>query len=210
MGGRSGNQHPRNHAAATFVAIGLVAALVLFHGEGSVNDSEAFVSTPSVQFLRRADVNHRLPEPLRASPNAHMLRDVDNVGHPGRNRPPWIHPSLLNRITRMNKEGVKTTFQVWHRESTIIPSMIGHTIAVHNGRDHILSQSRRAWWATRSKTSCPLTPSRDTPRGQRRRSTVAVRSEVATSCRLRLCELGCPHGQGILLACISVRSGTPD
>merc|ERR1719189_1690011 len=135
--GRTGKQGPSSHAAATFAAIGLVAALVLFHGEGSVN-GEGFVSMPPVRFLRRADMNHRLPAPLRADPNAHLLRPLDQgISEKNRVRPPWIHPSLLNRITRMNKEGIKTTFMVWHRDSTIIPSMIGHTIAVHNGRDHI-------------------------------------------------------------------------
>ena len=52
-------------------------------------------------------------------------------------KPPFIAVQLLNKITRMNREGVKETIQVWNRHSTIIPAMIGHTIALHNGRDFV-------------------------------------------------------------------------
>merc|ERR1719199_1243585 len=50
---------------------------------------------------------------------------------------PYVQPSLINRITRMNNEGIKETIQQYGGSSIIIPAMIGHTIALHNGRDFV-------------------------------------------------------------------------
>mmetsp|Transcript_110634 Transcript_110634/g.312008 ORF Transcript_110634/g.312008 Transcript_110634/m.312008 type:complete len:209 (-) Transcript_110634:166-792(-) len=80
--------------------------------------------------------DQRLPESLRANPNEYgMLRPVEKRRPP--RKPPFVAPHLLNKITRMNREGIKETIQLWGGSSTIIPAMIGHTIAVHNGRDFI-------------------------------------------------------------------------
>lgn len=49
---------------------------------------------------------------------------------------PYIESKLLKRIEIFNKEGIKKTIKTWSRSSTIIPSMVGHTIAVHNGKQH--------------------------------------------------------------------------
>lgn len=49
---------------------------------------------------------------------------------------PYIEVKLLNRIQKLNTEGTKKTIKTWSRSSTIIPDMVGHTIAVHNGRQH--------------------------------------------------------------------------
>ncbi len=49
---------------------------------------------------------------------------------------PFIQSKLLDKINQLNKDGIKTTIKTWSRASTIIPSMIGHTIAVHNGKQH--------------------------------------------------------------------------
>ncbi len=49
---------------------------------------------------------------------------------------PFIHPSLLKKMSRL-KPGDKTVIKTWSRDSTIIPQMIGYTIAVHNGKTHI-------------------------------------------------------------------------
>ena len=64
-----------------------------------------------------------------------MLRDASNKQMP--RKPPYIAINLLNKVTRMNKEGKKDTIRVYSRQSTIIPAMIGHTCAVHNGRDFV-------------------------------------------------------------------------
>ncbi|PHS34265.1 MAG: 30S ribosomal protein S19 [Alkaliphilus sp.] len=50
---------------------------------------------------------------------------------------PFVHKGLLRKIEEMNKKGEKRVIKVWTRSSTIFPSMIGHTIAVHDGRRHI-------------------------------------------------------------------------
>lgn len=49
----------------------------------------------------------------------------------------FVDKSLLKKIEKMNNSGDKQMIKSWSRRSTIIPEMIGHTIAVHNGRKHI-------------------------------------------------------------------------
>ncbi len=50
---------------------------------------------------------------------------------------PFIADHLLKKIESLNTQNEKKVIVTWSRSSTIIPSMIGHTIAVHNGREHI-------------------------------------------------------------------------
>lgn len=50
---------------------------------------------------------------------------------------PFVQQSLINKITEMNKKGDKKVIKTWSRSSTIFPQMIGHTIAVHDGRKHV-------------------------------------------------------------------------
>jgi len=50
---------------------------------------------------------------------------------------PFIAGSLLKKITRLNLQQKKEVILTWSRSSTIVPIMIGHTIGVHNGREHI-------------------------------------------------------------------------
>ena len=50
---------------------------------------------------------------------------------------PYVHPSLMKKITDMNKSGKKQVIKTWKRASMILPEMIGHTIAVHNGRKFV-------------------------------------------------------------------------
>nr|WCH56164.1 ribosomal protein S19 [Calliblepharis sp.] len=49
---------------------------------------------------------------------------------------PYIESKLLNKINLFNQKRVKETITTWSRSSTIIPNMVGHTIAVYNGRQH--------------------------------------------------------------------------
>lgn len=49
---------------------------------------------------------------------------------------PFIQNKLLDKIIKLNKEGIKKTIKTWSRSSTIIPTMVGHTIAVYNGKQH--------------------------------------------------------------------------
>ena len=50
---------------------------------------------------------------------------------------PWVEDRLMQRIERMNSSGSKTMIRTWSRTSTIFPEMVGHTIAVHDGRKHV-------------------------------------------------------------------------
>ncbi|PJI08880.1 MULTISPECIES: 30S ribosomal protein S19 [Clostridium] len=50
---------------------------------------------------------------------------------------PFVKESLLKKIVEMNKNGEKKVIKTWSRSSTIFPEMIGHTIAVHDGRKHV-------------------------------------------------------------------------
>jgi small subunit ribosomal protein S19 len=50
---------------------------------------------------------------------------------------PWVEDRLLARIQTMNTENTKQMIKTWSRASTIFPDMVGHTIAVHDGRKHV-------------------------------------------------------------------------
>ena len=50
---------------------------------------------------------------------------------------PFVADSLLKKIEVLNDKSEKQVIKTWSRASTIIPDMVGHTIAVHNGRQHV-------------------------------------------------------------------------
>jgi small subunit ribosomal protein S19 len=50
---------------------------------------------------------------------------------------PFAEPRLLQRIEQMNASNQKQMIKTWSRTSTIFPEMVGHTIAVHDGRKHV-------------------------------------------------------------------------
>nr|QUO99207.1 ribosomal protein S19 [Oedogonium sp. HN1801B] len=50
---------------------------------------------------------------------------------------PFVASDLFKKIEKLNNKGQKKVIVTWSRSSTIVPVMIGHTIAVHNGREHI-------------------------------------------------------------------------
>ena len=50
---------------------------------------------------------------------------------------PYVDERLLKRIVEMNEAGEKRVLKTWKRASTIFPEMVGHTIAVHDGRKHV-------------------------------------------------------------------------
>ena len=53
------------------------------------------------------------------------------------NKKPFVAPELMKRIIKLNEENKKEVLKTWSRSSTIYPDMVGHTIAVHDGRKHI-------------------------------------------------------------------------
>ena len=50
---------------------------------------------------------------------------------------PFVAESLMKKIVAMNESGDKKVVKTWSRSSTIFPEMVGHTIAVHDGRKHV-------------------------------------------------------------------------
>jgi len=50
---------------------------------------------------------------------------------------PFIDPKLLKKVEAMNQKGEKKVVRTWSRASTIFPQMVGHTVAVHDGRRHV-------------------------------------------------------------------------
>ena len=50
---------------------------------------------------------------------------------------PFVDAKLVKRIEDMNHSGKKRVLKTWSRRSTVLPEMVGHTIAVHNGKTHM-------------------------------------------------------------------------
>jgi len=50
---------------------------------------------------------------------------------------PYIDPKLLKKVELMNERNEKKVIRTWSRASSIFPQMVGHTIAVHDGRRHV-------------------------------------------------------------------------
>jgi small subunit ribosomal protein S19 len=50
---------------------------------------------------------------------------------------PWVEERLMRRVEELNAANTKTMVKTWSRTSTIFPEMVGHTIAVHDGRKHV-------------------------------------------------------------------------
>ena len=50
---------------------------------------------------------------------------------------PFVEERLLEKVSKMNEAGDKKIVKTWSRASTVFPEMVGHTIAVHDGRRHV-------------------------------------------------------------------------
>ena len=50
---------------------------------------------------------------------------------------PFIDPKLLKKVEKLNEDSKKVVIRTWSRASTDFPQMVGHTIAVHDGRRHV-------------------------------------------------------------------------
>ena len=50
---------------------------------------------------------------------------------------PFVDDHLMGKIVEMNRKGEKKIIKTWSRRSTVVPEMVGHTIAVHDGRKHV-------------------------------------------------------------------------
>jgi len=50
---------------------------------------------------------------------------------------PYVEASLMDKIEKMNRSNDRRVIKTWSRRSTIVPEMLGHTLAVHDGKKHI-------------------------------------------------------------------------
>ena len=50
---------------------------------------------------------------------------------------PYVAVKLMEKVERMNRSGEKSPIKTWSRRSMIVPEFVGHTIAIHNGKQHI-------------------------------------------------------------------------
>jgi small subunit ribosomal protein S19 len=50
---------------------------------------------------------------------------------------PYVEKSLLEKVEKMNASGRKQPIKTWSRRSMILPDFVGHTLAIHNGRQHV-------------------------------------------------------------------------
>ena len=50
---------------------------------------------------------------------------------------PFVSPALLEKVEKLNTDNKKSVIRTWSRASTIFPQMVGHTIAIHDGRRHV-------------------------------------------------------------------------
>jgi small subunit ribosomal protein S19 len=50
---------------------------------------------------------------------------------------PYVEDRLLQRVEKMNRAGEKRVIKTWSRRSMIVPEFVGHTVAVHNGKQHV-------------------------------------------------------------------------
>jgi small subunit ribosomal protein S19 len=50
---------------------------------------------------------------------------------------PFVDEKLLKKVERMNRSGDRRPIKTWSRRSVIVPEFVGHTMAIHNGKQHI-------------------------------------------------------------------------
>ena len=50
---------------------------------------------------------------------------------------PYVEKSLLDKVEKMNASGRKQPIKTWSRRSMILPDFVGHTLAIHNGKQHV-------------------------------------------------------------------------
>jgi len=50
---------------------------------------------------------------------------------------PYVHPSLMKKVTVMNQQKEKKVIKTWSRDSSVFPEMVGHTLAIHDGKKHV-------------------------------------------------------------------------
>ena len=81
---------------------------------------------------------------------------------------PFADESLLKKVDALNASNDKQVIKTWSRRSTIFPSFVGHTIAVHDGRSMFLYMLQRIWLVISSVSSLLQELTEDTAKTKRR------------------------------------------
>ena len=76
---------------------------------------------------------------------------------------PYVQSKLLKRVEALNAENKKSVLKTWSRSSTIFPQMVGHTIAVHDGRKHVPVYVTEDMVGCKLGEFAPTRRSKDTP-----------------------------------------------
>src|SRR5215208_444302 len=76
------------------------------------------------------------PSRCSASPCSPNTKEGNRMSRSSK-KGPYVDTRLLGRIEDMNRASEKRVLRTWSRPSTIFPQMVGHTIAVHDGRRHV-------------------------------------------------------------------------
>ena len=74
---------------------------------------------------------------MKKPPTLKEILKIKNTMSRSLKKGPFVADHLLKKIERLNSQGEKKVILTWSRASTIVPMMIGHTIAVYNGREHL-------------------------------------------------------------------------
>ena len=69
----------------------------------------------------------------------------------------YVDERLLARVIAQNEKNEHRVLKTWSRASTIFPEMVGHTIAVHDGRKHVPVTSQKRWWVINLQNSSTRT-----------------------------------------------------
>ncbi|KAL5755942.1 hypothetical protein ACOSQ2_020688 [Xanthoceras sorbifolium] len=88
-------------------------------------------------FVVKATALQENPDEVYLAGEESTKRDPKGSKEYFRKRVPFVAYKLLKKIDKLNTKAEKEIVITWSRASTIIPTMVGHTIAVHNGREHL-------------------------------------------------------------------------
>ena len=91
---------------------------------------------PTLKRIRPAAKGSAVRIRKRTSHITIVLKEENHMSRSSKKKP-FVAPELLKRVEAMNESGNKEVIKTWSRASTIYPQMVGHTIAVHDGRKHV-------------------------------------------------------------------------
>ena len=105
-------------------------------GEGKSSGGRHPVSPWGKPEGRTRDKNKPSPEAHHPAPPHARVAEVGEMPR-SLKKGPFVDEHLLKKVDELNSRNEKRVVKTWSRRSTIIPDMVGHTIAVHDGRKHV-------------------------------------------------------------------------